>query len=52
MNQPNKRERVIVFVKAALLTRPGNAALPVGEQPDIIEKDLLAVARRIISIDV
>ncbi len=37
--------------KAALLTRPGNAALPVGEQPDIIEKDLLAVARRIISID-
>lgn len=37
--------------KAALLTRPGNAALPVGDQPDIIEKDLLAVAKRIISVD-
>lgn len=38
--------------KAALVSRPGNAALPVGDQPDIIEKDLLAVAKRIISIDV
>lgn len=37
--------------RAALLTRPGNAALPVGDQPDIIEKDLLAVAKQIISID-
>ncbi len=37
--------------KAALLIRPGNAALPVGDQPDIIEKELLAVAQRIISID-
>lgn len=36
---------------AALVTRPGNAALSVGDQPDIIEKDLLAVAKRIISID-
>lgn len=37
--------------KAALLTRPGNAPLPVGDQPDIIEKDLLAIAHRIITID-
>lgn len=37
--------------KAALLTRPGNAALPLGEQPDIIEKDLRSVASRIISVD-
>ncbi len=37
--------------RAALVTRPGNAALPVGAQPDIIEQDLLAVAKRIISID-
>ncbi|MHB1271982.1 MAG: haloacid dehalogenase type II [Rhodanobacter sp.] len=37
--------------KAALLTRPGNAALPVGEQPDIIEKDLRSIARRIIGTD-
>ena len=37
--------------RAALVTRPGNAALPVGAQPDIIEKDLLAVAKRIFSID-
>lgn len=36
---------------AALVTRLGNAALSVGDQPDIIEKDLLAVAKRIISID-
>ncbi|GAC1428144.1 MAG: haloacid dehalogenase type II [Burkholderiaceae bacterium] len=37
--------------RAALLTRPGNAPLPVGDQPDIVEKDLLAMAHRIISID-
>jgi 2-haloacid dehalogenase len=37
--------------KAALLTRPGNAPLPVGGQPDVVEKDLLAIARRITSID-
>lgn len=37
--------------QAALLTRPGNAALPLGEQPDIIEKDLRSVARRIIGAD-
>ncbi len=34
--------------KAALVTRPGNAPLPVGPQPDIVEADLVAVARRII----
>ena len=38
--------------KAALLTRPGNAPLPFGEHPDIIEPDLLAVAKRIINEDV
>ena len=37
--------------KAALLTRPGNAPLPVGDQPDVVEKDLLAIAHRIITID-
>lgn len=37
--------------KAALLTRPGNAPLPLGDQPDVIEKDLLAIARRIIALD-
>ncbi len=37
---------------AALVTRPGNAALPLGDLPDIIEQDLLAVAERIITIDV
>lgn len=37
--------------KAALLTRPGNAPLPVGDQPDVVEKDLLAIAHRIISVD-
>lgn len=37
--------------KAALLTRPGNAPLPIGDQPDIVEKDLLAIAHRIVSID-
>lgn len=38
--------------QAALVTRPGNAPLLFGDQPDIIENDLLAVARRIISNDV
>jgi len=38
--------------KTALVTRPGNAALLVGEQPDIIENDLLAIATRIIELDV
>jgi 2-haloacid dehalogenase len=37
--------------KAALLTRPGNAPLSVGDQPDVVEKDLLAIAHRIISLD-
>lgn len=36
---------------AALVTRPGNAPLLVGDQPDIVEPDLLAVANRIISLD-
>ena len=38
--------------KAALVTRQGNAPLPFGDQPDIIEKNLLDVATRIISNDV
>lgn len=37
--------------KAALLTRPGNAPLPIGDQPDIVEKDLRAIAQRIIAIE-
>lgn len=37
--------------KAALVTRPGNAALPLGPQQDISETDLRAVATRIISAD-
>lgn len=37
--------------KAALVTRPGNAPLAFGDQPDIIENDLLAVAHRITSND-
>ena len=37
--------------KTALVARPGNAPLPFGEQPDIIDKDLLAVAKRIVSED-
>lgn len=36
---------------AALVTRPGNAPLPVGEQPDIVASDLAAVADRIIATD-
>ena len=36
---------------AALVTRPGNAPLLVGDQPDIVEPDLLKVASRIISLD-
>lgn len=38
--------------RAALVTRPGNAPLAFGDQPDIIGSDLLAVANRIISQDV
>lgn len=38
--------------KAALVTRPGNAPLPFGDQPDILENNLLAVAKRIISTDI
>ena len=37
--------------RAALVTRPGNAPLPVGDQPDIIESDLLTVAKRITTED-
>jgi len=37
--------------RAALVARAGNAALPVGEQPDIIEKDLRVIATRIIGTD-
>lgn len=37
--------------KAALVTRPGNAPLAIGDQPDIVEKDLLATAKRIVSMD-
>jgi 2-haloacid dehalogenase len=37
--------------KAALVTRPGNAALLVGAQPDIVEPDLLTVADKIILLD-
>ncbi len=36
---------------AALLTRPGNALLPVGPQPGIVEKDLVSLARRIVETD-
>jgi 2-haloacid dehalogenase len=36
---------------SALLTRAGNAALPIGPQPDIVGPDLIAVARGIIDID-
>lgn len=38
--------------RAALLTRAGNAPLSVGDQPDIIEKDLRAIAIQIIGTDV
>lgn len=37
--------------KTALLTRIGNAPLLIGEQPDIVENDLLAIAHRIVTID-
>ncbi len=37
--------------RAALVTRPGNAPLLIGAQPDIVEPDLLAVAGRIVSLD-
>jgi 2-haloacid dehalogenase len=36
---------------AALVTRAGNAALPIGPQPDIVGPDLVAVARDIIEVD-
>jgi 2-haloacid dehalogenase len=36
---------------SALVTRPGNAALPVGPQADIVGPDLVAVARDIIERD-
>jgi 2-haloacid dehalogenase len=35
----------------ALVRRPGNAPLPLGEQPDIVEPDLLSTADRIIELD-
>lgn len=37
--------------KGALVARPGNAVLEIGPQPDVVEKDLLAVAQRIITIE-
>ncbi|ACR32752.1 haloacid dehalogenase type II [Burkholderia glumae] len=37
---------------AALVARPGNAPLPVGEQPDIVAPDLVTVADRIIATDI
>jgi 2-haloacid dehalogenase len=37
--------------RSALLTRSGNAPLPLGEQPDIIAADLRTVAQRIICED-
>jgi 2-haloacid dehalogenase len=36
---------------SALVTRPGNAALPLGPQSEIVGSDLLAVAREIMAID-
>jgi len=36
---------------SALVTRAGNAALPIGPQPDIVGPDLLAVARTIVQVD-
>jgi 2-haloacid dehalogenase len=36
---------------AALVTRPGNAPLFVGDQPDIVAPDLTTVADRVISLD-
>ena len=42
---------IAVGWRAALLTRMGNAALPLGQQPDIIENDLQRIAARIISAD-
>ena len=37
---------------SALVTRPYNAALGIGIQPDIVDVDLIKVARQIIDIDV
>ena len=36
---------------AAFVARPGNAPLLLGDQPDIVEPDLIATADRIISKD-
>lgn len=36
---------------SALVTRTGNARLPIGPQPDVIGPDLLSVAARIIEVD-
>ncbi len=36
---------------AALVTRPGNAVLPVGPQPDIVGPDLVTVAEKIVADD-
>lgn len=37
--------------KGAMVTRPGNAVLSVGVQPDIVGNDLVVVARKIIESD-
>jgi 2-haloacid dehalogenase len=34
-------------MQAALITRPGNAALPGFRQPDVVAADLLELARRL-----
>jgi len=36
---------------AALVTRPGNAVLPIGPQPDVLGPDLLTVAETIVAAD-
>lgn len=36
---------------AALVTRPGNAPLPLGAQPDIVAPDLVEMARQIVAAD-
>jgi 2-haloacid dehalogenase len=35
----------------ALVRRPGNAPLPLGDRPDIVEPDLLSTANQIIDLD-
>jgi 2-haloacid dehalogenase len=42
---------IAVGYAAALVTRPGNAPLPVGVQPDIVAPNLAAVADKIIVTD-